>query len=346
MWKFDICEDWDIIWGSHYQERWNKLLDISPTAHVFFHPSLVRAWINTYRPLRKLSPIFIWGKDSNSGNEAFIPFVLWRKNWKNLFIRSIVSVGYSDYDYHNPIFQNLPSDIDAFWSSVINLLKSYSTDNIIIDGIVDTYKGRGDSNWQRKEPCPYLDLSSLRCENDLMAFFKTSLRGDIRRQIRRLNEIGNLTVREYDTMVDINKTFPAFMKEHSLRWPMAYKAPNFHINMLREGKAVTHFSSLDVNGQPIAWHLGFEYRGVYYYYMPVGDHEYSKFSPTKVHLFYLIKRAIERGMTKFDHLRGEETYKLGFSNGVDYVNSINIQNPLFLSQFKLESNKIIRHILR
>lgn len=59
-------------------------MDTSPNAHVFFHPSLVKAWIDTYLPLRELTPIFVWGKCVD-GNEIFLPLVLWKKNWKTLF---------------------------------------------------------------------------------------------------------------------------------------------------------------------------------------------------------------------------------------------------------------------
>lgn len=344
MWKFELCNDWSIIWSDSYKNRWTRLLEISPTAHVFFHPMLVKSWIDTYLPIRRLSPIFIWGNDTSSGNEVFIPFVLWKRNWRNMFLREIIPVGYSDYDYHNPIFRHIPCDISLFWNSLFNLLKTFSVDCIIVDGITNRYIESG-RNWAQQEPCPYLELSELKSEDDLMSFFKTSLRGDIRRQIRRMCELGNLNIHEYSSFEEVKDTFSIFMKEHSMRWPKAYKAPNFHKNMLEEGMPITHFSSLNIGERPIAWHLGFEYKGVYYYYMPIGDHEYAKFSPTKVHLFYLIKRAIDRKLIKFDHLRGEETYKSGFSNRVDFVNSINIQNESLISRFKLSSNKLIRSII-
>lgn len=334
MWKFDICEDWNIIWGEKYQEQWSRLLEESPMAHVFFHPSLVKAWVKTYLPLRKLTPIFVFGEDQDSDNKVFMPLVLWRKNWKNAFLRVIIPVGYSDYDYHNPIFRIVPRDMGPFWGALLNELKSFAVDAIIIDGIkescIDTV-----NPWKQGEACPYLDLSNIKKESDLMSFLKTSLRGDIRRQIRRLTELGDLNFREYVSFEELNETFPIFISEHSLRWPKAYKAPGFHKNLLIEGLGgVTHFSTLNIDDKPIAWHLGFEYAGIYYYYMPAGDHEYSKYSPTKIHLYYLIKRAVINGLYKYDHLRGEETYKQGWSNGVDLVNSLKLSSNGIGSKIK------------
>jgi CelD/BcsL family acetyltransferase involved in cellulose biosynthesis len=123
-------------------------------------------------------------------------------------------------------------------------------------------------------------------------------------------------------------TFYEFMQEHRLKWPHAYKAPLFHENLIKQGllNDIVHFSSLNVAGIPIAWHLGFQFRNIYYYYMPVGNHLYSAYSPVKVHLFYLLSKTIHEKYLKFDHLQGEENYKSGWANGFDFVNNYMIIN--------------------
>lgn len=309
---------------------WNfEVIDNIPESvrseHVFFHPSMIDAWMNTYSPIRNLTPIFI--KAVHNGTEAYLPLVLWTKNWKNAFIRTIVPVGYSDYDYHDPIVVGEKpdeDDIGGFWSELVDFLRSkFTFETFTFEGITDAMAiGPG---WKQGEICPQLDLKEINDEEDLMKFFKTSLRGDIRRQMRRLEEIGDLRFKEYDSWEDIPaETFRLFMSQHSLRWPNAYKAPHFHENILREGlkTGVVHFSTLSVGDNEIAWHLGFSYRGRYYYYMPAGSQDFFKYSPTKIHLFYLMRRAVEQGYDVFDHLRGEENYKSGWSNGHIYVNTL------------------------
>ena len=59
-WNFEIIQDWDTIWSESHQERWLQHMDAAENAHVFFHPALVKAWVETYMPLRKLSPLFVW----------------------------------------------------------------------------------------------------------------------------------------------------------------------------------------------------------------------------------------------------------------------------------------------
>lgn len=305
--------------------------------HVFFHPALREAWMKTYTPLRRLQSINIKGVCGES--VLFMPLVLWRRNWKNAFETLALPVGYSDFDYHNPIEAATPAPIDyaAFWSELTRfLLAEFKCDRVVIDGITDMACG-GSKMFERGEICPQLLLSELKNDDDLMAFFKTSLRGDLRRQMRRLSEIGELSLREYNSWEEIPEaTFQEFMRQHANRWPNAYKAPHFHENLLKEGlqAGVVHFSVLQAGDVEVAWHLGFSYQGRYYYYMPAGREEYFKYSPTKVHLYFLVRRAIERGYDVFDHLRGEENYKSGWSNAHEYVNTLSANSNKIATAFK------------
>lgn len=347
MWKIRIINDWKEIWGNEFQTQWNELLMVSPTSHVFFHPTVARIWIDTYLPLRVLDPLFVWG--TNDSNEVFMPLVLWHRNWKSAFLKSIVPVGYSDYDYHNPLFRNSISneDLDAFWKDLTSELKKVGADEILIDGITGSCASHSGS-WMQGEICPSLNISEMKGEPDLMAFFGTKLRGDIRRQIRRLKEVAPLEFKQYASGKDVpSEVFEAFMEAHRNKWPKAYKAPGFHQNLINKCSldGPIHFSTLNVGDTVVAWHLGFDFKGIYYYYMPAGNPEYLKFSPVKVHLYHLICRAIERGYTKYDHLRGDETYKSGWADGSQYVNTLYILGSGTAARLKdkiLNIRKIIK----
>lgn len=329
-WKFDITSD--------FGYDWTDLVENGACSHVFYHPSLVKAWIETYRLLRKIQPFII--KASDGDNRAFMPLVLWSKNWKNAFQRAIVPVGYSDFDYHDPIFRFKPSanSLSDFWQGLTETLTGrFDSDTFTTDGVTDSLTPAQSPLWVRGEICPLLRLDNIHSESDLMAFFKTSLRGDIRRQIRRLEEIGPLSFKEYNSWEEIPPdTFNRFMVQHAMRWPGAYKAPHFHENLLKEGleAGTVHFSTLSVGDTEIAWHLGFSFRGRYYYYMPAGNQDFLRFSPVKIHLFYLVRRAVEQGFFLFDHLRGEENYKAGWSNGHHHVNTLTIERDGIPSRIK------------
>ena len=310
----------------------------SSSSHVFFHPIVAKIWVDTYVPLRKMAPLFIWG-ESRNGNKVFLPLVLWERDWKGAFVHSIIPIGYSDYDYHDPLFQNEPSEeeLSSFWKELKALLNSYRADEILLNGFRDRSIISCKGEWKRGEICPNLDLTKIKSEETLMAFFSTKLRGDIRRQIRRLGEMGTLRYIEYASVKDIpNGLFEEFMEAHRQRWPNAYKAPHFHERLVAACSldGPIHFSTLMLDDTPIAWHLGFEYQGVYYYYMPAGNPDYQKQSPVKIHLYYLIARAINKGYVLYDHLRGDETYKSGWSDGFQYVNDMLIHSPRVSSKIK------------
>lgn len=343
-WTFHITEHWEDIWNEDYQRKWLDLLNASPNSHIFFHPSLIKAWVETYIPLRKISPVFIWGEFGD--NEVFFPLILWHKNWKNAFLKVIVPAGYSDFDYHDPIFKYKleKNHLQSFWIELHKCLNRYQYDEILLDGLHCSLPGFiKDSN----EICPYLDLSGMLSDNDLINFFSTSLRGDIRRQIRRMNELGSLNYHEYESFDDAKDTFQEFILEHTKKWPNAYKAPFFHENLLKTGLgSIVHFSSLNIDNIPISWHLGFEFAGTYYYYMPAGKKSYSKYSPVKIHLYFLIKRAIENKYTKYDHLRGDEAYKQGWASGSDSVMTYHFKQERKVSELKfkiLEFRRFLYH---
>ncbi len=351
-WRFDLFERYDLIFSEAAVSRWEKWISDAENAHIFFHPVPVRVWIDSYLPLRDIRLMFVWGRTADNGNEVFLPLVKWRRNWRNAFLTSIVPVGYSDFDYHDPIFLKEPDEDlrDAFWAELIEELteelRNGGADDILIDGVTvppscgeslsgESLSGerhRGESlsgEWSRGEICPRLNLATIPDGEALLRFLRTSLRGDIRRQTRRMEELGELELREYSGWDEAEGTFADFLECHGRRWPNAYKAPRFHENLLRAGlgTGVVDFTSLNIAGRPAAWHLGFRFRGVCYYYMPCADPEFSRFSPVKVHLFRLMSRAIERGDRVWDHLRGDENYKEGWSDGFQYVYGLRIDSP-------------------
>lgn len=344
-WSFEVIDTWNDSFSDANFERWQSLMDSAESKHVFFHPVLVKSWIDTYLPIRNLKPIFLWGR-SHSGNQMFMPLVLWKRNWKNAFIKSIVPVGYSDFDYHDPICLHSLSDqeLNDFWNELFEFLKTFKADEILIDGVC--HNGSNDTLWQQGDMCPSLSLATMNSDEDLFKFLKTSLRGDVRRQTRRLQENGDLTLRKYTSWEEASETFDKFMTEHRNKWPNAYKAPHFHENLLKHGlkSGIVDFTAMAIDDEPISWHLGFHYDGRYYYYMPCGDRGFAKMSPVKVHLFNLISQSIKNGDTVFDHLRGSENYKDGWSDSFQCVHNACLVNSNAISKLKTSLSKLIHSL--
>lgn len=330
-------------------EEWEKIVNnpLSDNSHVFFHPAVVKTWVETYLPLRDLTPLFVWARGKGNDNVGFLPLVMWRKNWKNAFVRTVVPVGYSDFDYHDPVFARKPKgeELAAFWDELIVGLSQFQADEVDLDGIRFT---GGSLEWRQGDICPAFLLDGVKDREDLLKGLKTSLRGDVRRQTRRLAEKGELAIRHYSSYDEARETFECFLRLHSQKWPNAYKAPHFHENLLKNclSTGIVDFSSLTVGDTPVAWHLGFHYHGRYYYYMPCGNPEFAVCSPVKVHLSYLMGEAAERGDKVFDHLRGEENYKSGWSNSAEYVHTLRKKNKAMPSRLRIGLAENVHRLLR
>lgn len=327
-WDYEWITDWETIYSEAFQQKWLDWYNHAESSHVFFHPVLGKAWIDTYLHIRDIDPLFCIAKEGES--TIFMPFILWKRNWKNAYQRVIIPLGHSDYDYHDPILVGKVSDqqLNLFWEQLtFQLNQRCSYDKIEINGI------RSNCNGMIKEDdvAPFCNIGVFKNSVQLSQSLSTSLRGDINRQMKRLQEKCKLSyfIYNFDTLDEALASFPEFLEKHRTRWPNAYKAPNFHYRLINDGikSGIVHFSELRLDNKPISWHLGFVSNCRFYYYMPVIDQDFASYSPGKLHIFKLMEEAIERKIIVFDHLRGAESYKTGWAKG---------QSPLY--EFTMYNN--------
>jgi hypothetical protein len=338
-WKIEIIEDWDTIWSEEFQKRWLDVLDQSPNSHVFFHPALVKAWIDTYRPIRKLKLIFVMG--SHDSVNILFPLVLWTKNWKNAFLKVIVPIGYSDYDYHDPIFSQEGNEIiiQKFYRQLLIVLsQNYSFDEIVFDGLHALYIPNG-FNVQLEEPCPHINIESHDGIDSYLGSLSKDVRKSFNRRKRNLEASANLLYTVCDSPQSYSKVrylFPKMMEYHSLRWPNAYKPPRFHENLIKEGlgSSVLLFYAIQDGKNLISTQIAFIYKNKLLLYMPTISSQYASFSPGRISLVYCIEDAYKRGLKVVDQLRGAELYKSEWTADYDTIYNVNNLSNRFLSQLK------------
>lgn len=313
-WKVQVHRAWDEVDDPSFIRQWKRWMQDSADAHVFNHPALVTAWTDTYRSLQDITPLYVVAE--TDGFRAFLPLVLWRRNWKNAFVRVIVPAGYSDYDYHDPVVagQGGQAVRDSFWFSIEGFLSEEIKDRydkIMLNGVRNP---GGSQNWEKDDvECPYTDMSKYRDFDEFFSSLKKKLRSDINRRKRRITELGELTyhVHKADEVQAAIQSLLPMLEAHRKRRPKAYKAPGFHEALVRYGlpESVVHFSEMKLDGRTISWRLGFLYKNRFYSYMPAFLEEYSGFSPNKVHLSFVMEDCFSRGVECFDHLRGDHRYK-------------------------------------
>lgn len=306
--KVEWINSWQEIYSEDFQNHWRKLLEKSENSHVFFTVELVLAWLNTYRPIRIFEPRFLLIESENGS--LLWPMVIWRRNWKNAFCRFLIAVGYSDFDYAEPIVYG---DRKFLMQEALKQIYGRSDyDQIEIGGL-----GEFENLKKEEQFCPICNLAGFSDGEEFLCNAKKSLREDIRRQFNRAREQGNLRF-ESCSREEAQRELADFLEAHKTRWPHAYKAPHFHENLLNSGipSGIVCFDRLTLNETTIAWHLGYHYRRRFYYYMPANRVEFQKLSPGKLLLYKLVERSIFEQDTVFDHLRGDENYKSGWTNQI------------------------------
>lgn len=330
-----IVRRWEDIYSDTFKKEWLDCYNHANNSHVFFHPSLCLAWIDTYKKLRHLEPAFCLAKMKDV--KILFPLILWKQNWKNACRKIIIPVGYSDFDYHDPLVCGPAENYnpESFFISLIELLdRELSFDLILLNGIRTKMRSKYLS--KESEIAPYCELESYTDSMQLLKYFKPSLRGDIRRQMRRIAELGEMRLEVItDCEIALN-ILPEFLSNHTKRWPNSYKAPHLHENIIKQGLevGVVHFSILRCNDVSISWHMGFVSGERFYYYMPVIAPEFEAYSPGKIHLFKLTELSLISRLKVFDHLRGEENYKAGWTNNFSQLYKIKVikKSPLSITK--------------
>ena len=234
MYTFDFITNWDSINSKEFQNKWLTWLEQANNSHVFFHPAMAKVWIDTYKDIRSIKPLFCIATDKNN-NIVFFPLVIWEKDWKSAFEKVIIPVGYSDYDYNSPLIIGKDIDFDLFWNQLIDtIFKEFKNefDTLELTGVQEKYISNN-KNWTIDDICPIIELKNFTSYNSLLESLKSKERGDINRQTRRLKEFTDYEFKVYkkNELKDAIKMLHKILYHHSLRWPNAYKAPNYHYNL-------------------------------------------------------------------------------------------------------------------
>lgn len=312
-WDLQLLTRWEDIAAPRFTEKWLAIMEASPDAHVFFHPVLVNVWLETYRPLRDIQPLFVLARCGEQ--QAIFPLILWTRNWKNAWLRVVVPAGHSDFDYHDPIFLHPPTQgqIRSFFEALKQVLdNSVNYDQILFDGIHQAYVPDF-AQVVHQEACLSWPLDSAELQKGLLLPKKKKLASETIRRYRRLLELGDIKFRRfsYYELEAANASLTRMLVEHSKRWPDAYKAPGFQHRLLNDGisAGLLDFIELSLEEKPVAWRICFTYKGRYSLYMPAIDDEFVKYSPGHLSLSLGLAKARECGAHTVDHLRGAEEYK-------------------------------------
>lgn len=145
-----------------------------------------------------------------------------------------------------------------------------------------------------------------------------------RKQTRFFEKSGELRFHQCASEAEILGYLDSFFEQHKARRartgaPSQFLDPaqrSFYRDLVR--KLLPHgwlrFDVVLYNGDPLAFHFGFEYRNRLIFYKPTFDVTFSSRSPGEVLIQFLLMDAIDRKLEEFDFTVGSEPYKYRFAN--------------------------------
>jgi len=303
--------------------EWEKIFLLSDNATVFNHPHFVLNWFKTFSHLRGNVPILIKGEISN--RTIILPMEIYKKKYSFYECKDLFGIGGpNNLDFQDPLIsgKNMsPGEMRLLWGELFCLIRREipECDQVIIPRLKSSTVA-GIENCEQSTVSPYIDLNDFKNLDDLLSKCRASHRGDVKRQIKRLGEVGAVTMRtfNYDEKENAQEELSMFFKAYECQWKPkgahAYErkeAQNlfrYLINdMLETG--LIHFSVLKCGDNSIHWHYGFLHNNRLHYYMPTYNVSWNNYSPGKVHVAYLIEECIKNRIRYFDFGYGEESYK-------------------------------------
>lgn len=188
----------------------------------------------------------------------------------------------------------------------------------------------------RHDMAPYVVLRGT-FDNYLESLkqFRKKQKSDTLRQIKRLSSLGQL---EFCLVSGSDTKAAALLEAFFEQKRRRFRDSGVHGVLLMPGyeefyrdqaihNDTVHLSCLMLDGKIIATHLGYRYRGRFYYLMPSYDQHYGAYSPGRVLAYFLIQDCFARGVEVFDFSIGNEEYKYEWTKDSEPITSF-VSNTL------------------
>jgi CelD/BcsL family acetyltransferase involved in cellulose biosynthesis len=170
---------------------------------------------------------------------------------------------------------------------------------------------------EEKEIAPRLRFEGMNIAT-IEQEWPASHRKDVRRQLKRLTELGPVSLWQPATLTEAKPVLDEFFRVYDEKWlaqdfPGMFQDPAqrryYHAILQRLWGRGVHFSTLRCGSQDVSYHFGFFSGGWLQWYRPSYRHEFGRYSPGKIHIAMLIEEGCRSGWKGFDFLLGADSYK-------------------------------------
>jgi len=325
------------------RDEWNALVVRNPTNTAFQTFEWFDTWWGAFAARHRLHLLTVHEGDRILG---IAPFMMLRGP---LGLKQLELIGTPNADYQDLI---VPDRRDEVIRALCEFLHAErrSWDMIVLRSLPERSPtvaefrkhcealGLGVMDLER-QPCPAVMLAGREAETR-----RALGRYSLRRSHKRLAQRGALRFRVYATREEVDQALPAFFEQHVQRWketgdPSPFTDPAFRdwyraLAAAAHAARWLHFSVLECDGKPAAFHFGFQYGRTLSWYKPSFDWEFHRESPGAVLITQLIEDALARGLAELDFSSGLESFKLRFSNTESFNRNLRVfSRPLLHCAF-------------
>lgn len=324
------------------EPAWTQLLDQLSYARVFASPAWFQAWLDVYSP-SKIAVVTAWRDGQMVG---LLPVIRMRTDARGFFFSRVSPPAPGITDYQSPVVlpdaaaEALPALWDAqlrHFGSSVQWWPNLPEDDPALD-ILKKYLARhGMPYYEEFEKAPYLSFAA-ESYTALEQNWTASHRKDFRRQRKRLEEIGPVSIWQPASAEEAEPILENFFTVHDQKWldqgfPGIFSDPKtrafFHAIRRRLFGKGLHFSTLRCGDIDVSYNFGFFSDGWMQWYRPSYRREFQVYSPSKIHIAMLMEQGYKAGGKGLDFLLGEEGYKLQWAPSRRRVVSIHAASSRF-----------------
>jgi len=319
---------------------WERWWRADPQAEVFQSFAWARAWWLSFGGEVKLCTPVVYEK----GEPVFIlPLV---QRGKRLGFLGLPEADYADF------LCSHPRPEEPFALALHSLLRSHPAWNECVLQNLPA-RSRIMQCWQRLpanlrhwvqvqpgETCPTIILGDKRDEVlDALTGKKHT-----RRRLNKLGKGGQVAFRHIETVSEAQAQLTSFFRAHLLRCALLAKTSSFEDPaMCQFARALVEqfdlkkdlrFAVVELNGQPIAWSIGFLVNGKFAYYQQTFAVDAEEFAPGEVLMYYLLEYARRNVEREFDFGRGDEFFKRRFATDIRQSCNLYLVRPGVGGEFR------------
>lgn len=317
--------------------EWNALVARNETNSVFQTYEWFDAWWQTFGASHDLFFLLV------KRDRDIIGFGALMLRHTLLGGRRLEFVGTGNADYQDFV---LPQDKAAALDSIAKFLRAHSSrwrnawlSNVPSQSSTLSSLKRSGVSWglhfvdEAHQRCPALQL-----ETDRRGAEKLLKKYSLKRPLNWFSSRGEVRFRNISSLGEIQALLPVFFDQHARRWqavgrPSLFDAGNQRTFYLALAAALHSagwllFSVVEFNGQPIAFHYGFDYFGSIIWYKPSFEVQYAEHSPGLLLTRKIIEDGLQRSRRELDFTIGDEAFKDRFANVSRFNTTLSVYHNL------------------